>query len=260
MVCFIALGKGSGSLTVFGADPAGFTATDEALVSLFLLRARALEIRTVLGFGAEVNLDSIRDQSRDVSIYMIPTFFLRSGASSSLSVFLALVKLYFKPHGIRLRPNIAVTGVLSLSGYILRVADVIAKIKGALRYGAELVIVPSCSEGTIEGLLKEVEEAPQRAEQALREAEKAEEEAKTRELEVQEARLIGGEVAEVAGKNAEEARKMATEAHIKAAAAREWEMKAAQPDPDRLTRDEVVTHVRFVDTVVDVLECAIEGE
>lgn len=253
-------GKGTGALKLHGTDLKGYSATAEALVALSLLRARARELRTVLGLGGRVLLKDITDLDRDVSVFMIPTFFLCNGASSSLAVFLALVKLYFKPYGIRLRSKMAVTGVLSLSGLVLRVGNVVAKIKGALKYGAELVIVPSMNRSEIDTLLKEVEETPERAQQTAEEANKAEEEANASELEAQEAEHEGGERAEAAQKNAEEARKRAREAREKARAAEAWRSKAAQPDPDRLTREEVVNHVRYVTTAVDVLEHAIEGK
>ena len=85
----------------------------------------------------------VRDRSRDIIIRMIPLQLLRHGASCGAAILLALLKLFF---GCVIKPNIAITGVVGLIGYVLPVAKFVAKARAALEYGAVLVVIPSANE------------------------------------------------------------------------------------------------------------------
>ena len=124
-----------------GADHTDFYITDEAKIALAFLRLRAVELCIWLhGALKKEYLDVIQDHSKDVIVMLVPGYFVRTGASASVSIFLALLKLFF---GCELKEKVAVTGVLSLSGYILTVDYVAEKAKGALDQGAQLVVAPS---------------------------------------------------------------------------------------------------------------------
>ena len=138
----VSVGPGSGEVHVIGADPDNYAIIDSAFVAANLLRIHAKELCSWLqkpGIQAV-----LRDRSCNVRVHMIPIQFLRSGGSCGAAIFLSLLKLYL---GCQVKPNTAVTGTVSLTGHILQVGGVIPKIRAAISYGAERVIIPSrCSE------------------------------------------------------------------------------------------------------------------
>lgn len=115
---------------------------EEANVALELMRLRATEICQWLKGGGKYKeyLNVARDHCKDVRLSTMPITSLKEGPSASVSLFLALLKLYFK---CKLKEKVVATGVLSLSGYVLRVVDAVTKAKGAINQGAKLVLVPS---------------------------------------------------------------------------------------------------------------------
>lgn len=51
----------------------------------------------------------------------------------------------------------AVTGVMSLSGYVLKVGSIVEKVKGALEQKVDLVLVPRGNERDLQGKLTPTE-------------------------------------------------------------------------------------------------------
>lgn len=155
-------GRGGCGLVMFGKQNRGWSAEEEAKVTLACFRAHALYIRTILGYGQgkkKLKLKDSRDLKKTIVIHNIPTVYHIEGGSGSVAVFLALVKLFMKHLHLRLRPRVAVTGILSLCGQVLNVGSVGVKVAGAIKFGAELVLVPSRNRANLERALKESEEA-----------------------------------------------------------------------------------------------------
>lgn len=62
-------------------------------------------------------------------------------------MFLALLRAYT---GCRLKPRVVCTGVITLSGMVVAVGDIVAKVKGVLKKkGIDLVLVPTQNEGEL---------------------------------------------------------------------------------------------------------------
>ena len=123
-----------------GADYKDFYIIDEAKIALAFLRLRAVELCTWL-YGRPKNeyLDVVRDHSKDILVVNVPGHVPRTGASASVPIFLALLKLFFR---CELKEKVAVTGILSLCGDILDVGSVARKAQGALKLGVDLVVAP----------------------------------------------------------------------------------------------------------------------
>ena len=132
--------NGEGQIMVLGADWSDGIILDEAKAVLAFLRLRAVELCTwLVGKARTEYLDPIRDHRKDVVVMITPGQFLKQGPSCSVAIFLALLKLFF---GCEIKKGVAVTGVLSFSGYILRVSDVADKANGLLQQGIDLVVAP----------------------------------------------------------------------------------------------------------------------
>lgn len=58
-----------------------------------------------------------------------------------------------------LKENVASTGMVSLNGYILGVGAIVDKVKGAIRQGAELVLVPAFHLSDLKGKITSAERA-----------------------------------------------------------------------------------------------------
>ena len=125
---------------------------DSVTMALQFIRLRANEL--CLWLKTPGMQPFLRDRSRDVIIRMIPLEFLRQGASCSVAILLALLRIYL---GCRIKPKVAVTGVVTLSGKILGVGEIVAKVRKALEYGAELVVVPKCETEKVKKGILEVE-------------------------------------------------------------------------------------------------------
>jgi len=90
-------------------------------------------------FAWNGNQDSLRFRSRDINGAVQPAFHLTTGLSCGVAVLLAMLKLTM---GCRLKPKVAATGSITLSGYIVPVGGTVAKVKAALEFGANTIIVP----------------------------------------------------------------------------------------------------------------------
>lgn len=147
---------GTGQLTILGADLNDPELVGEAIVAEALLRLRAYEIQTWLKFSTVV--ECCRDKNQDVVLCVLPKESQRTGASSSLAMFLAILKLYLKNVGLRIRAKMAVTGVLSLRGRVLRVTNIVAKVRGALDGDCDLVLVPMANQQELKNAVVKVTE------------------------------------------------------------------------------------------------------
>lgn len=80
----------------------------------------------------------------------------RRSRAPSLGMFMALLTLYLEEKGLRIRAKLAVTGVLSLRGFVLAVGDIVSKVRGALDQGMELVLVPRGNRADVEKAVEKV--------------------------------------------------------------------------------------------------------
>lgn len=93
-------------------------------------------------------MSDLRKQDKDIQITLFPLWIQRSGESCSLPIFLALIHLFF---GAKLKAKLAATGTLNLKGAIGKVCNVVAKVKGAVEAGAEIILVPAANQGDLDG-------------------------------------------------------------------------------------------------------------
>ena len=141
--------NGSGEIILEGADEDYYSITDSAYTALNFIRLRAREL--CLWMKTPGLQPLLRDPSRDIMICMMPVNVRRDGASVGVGILLALMKLYM---GCIIKPNTAMTGSVSLTGDVLGISGVVAKIRGALEYGAVRVMVPSDNAAEAKGSLK----------------------------------------------------------------------------------------------------------
>lgn len=134
---------GSGDVKILGAND-DYDIRSGALVGLSLIRLRAREFSG--WFGVKDKTDALRRQDKDV-ISLFPEWIERNGGSCALPIFLALLRFFC---GVELQAKVAATGGLSLSGSILRVSNILNKIKAAVKVGAEIILVPMGNEEDVE--------------------------------------------------------------------------------------------------------------
>lgn len=124
-------GPGTGQVQYFGLKKWDSVTMDHTLIVNALLRARFTEICGALrGFrrkgpptvGALAHL--FADQ--DLMVWFEPIIFVHEGNSFAISLFLALLRQYTSA---RLKPMLAATGALSLSGEVGQVGDIVFKVR-----------------------------------------------------------------------------------------------------------------------------------
>ena len=71
---------------------------------------------------------------------LVPSLLLRKGSSCTVAIFLALLKLHFGC--CELLEDVAVTGTLSLSGYVIEVIRVKVKAREVRKQGVSVVVAP----------------------------------------------------------------------------------------------------------------------
>ena len=123
-----------------GADEQDYAFRDSTEIALDFIRLRATELCTWLGTPGMQ--PALRDQSRDVTVRMLPTPFLRRQPSCGAAILLSLLKLHL---GCRIKDKVATTGIITLTGYVMKIGGVIVKVRAALKHGAEIVIVPGAN-------------------------------------------------------------------------------------------------------------------
>jgi ATP-dependent Lon protease len=136
--------KGTGRLTMTGS--LGEVLRESAQTALSLVRARAKD----LGIDPDAFLTD------DLHLHIPAGSIPKEGSSAGLTVALALASLY---SGRPLRPDVAMTGEITLTGQVLPVGGIREKLLAAARAGAKRVILP---EGNRQDVLAMAnEEAPE---------------------------------------------------------------------------------------------------
>jgi len=129
--------KGQGNITLTGAPDE--LLRESAQTALSLVRANA----DALGLNAN---DFLTD---DLHIHLPSGSIHKEGGSAGLTLALALASLYTnKP----LRPDVAITGEITLTGQVLPVEGIREKILAAARAGAIRVILPEGNRQDVQAL------------------------------------------------------------------------------------------------------------
>lgn len=118
-----------GEIRCLGVCEEDNQSADGVTIASSFIRVRSHDLRTWLGVPKNKKDPSVailRTQPDDVVLWVFPTAYRTAGSSASIASLLALLKMYFKD--LRLKPRIAMTGLLTLCGLIHKVAGVILKV------------------------------------------------------------------------------------------------------------------------------------
>jgi ATP-dependent Lon protease len=137
---------GTGRLLLTGS--LGEVLKESAQIALSYIRSNAQRLRVPADFFA----------SEDIHIHIPAGGISKDGPSAGLTIAVALVSLLAcRP----VRPEIAMSGEISLTGRVLRVAGIREKLLAARRGGAQLVILPAENAPDVEALAVSGTEYPQ---------------------------------------------------------------------------------------------------
>ncbi len=126
---------GTGKLTLTGQ--LGEVMKESAQAAASVLRARAVRL----------GLDPEELAKHDVHLHVPAGAVPKDGPSAGIAMFLALASL---ASGRRVRPELAVTGELSLRGLALPVGGIKEKVLGALAAGIRTVVLPERNRADVE--------------------------------------------------------------------------------------------------------------
>ncbi|BDV00194.1 ATP-dependent protease [Thermodesulfomicrobium sp. WS] len=137
---------GTGQLLLTGS--LGEVLKESAQIALSYIRSNAQRLRVPADFFA----------TEDIHIHIPAGGISKDGPSAGLTIAVALVSLLAcRP----VRPEIAMSGEISLTGRVLRVAGIREKLLAARRGGAQLVILPAENAPDVEALAVSGTEYPQ---------------------------------------------------------------------------------------------------
>lgn len=129
-MCRVADVKEEGQVMVMGLKDEDLHTRDMIQVARAFIGARCHDLKTWLNCPTTSKpfIPELRGQCQDIILNFVPNEYRRVGPSCGLGVFLALIQLYFPDHA-RLRPNVASTGYLNITGGTEAVADIAAKVR-----------------------------------------------------------------------------------------------------------------------------------
>src|SRR5690606_3740371 len=132
---------GKGEIRVTGsAQP---VMNESALTAVSYVRSKAADLR----------LDPHWLKSIDLHLHIPRARAARDAAGASVTMFVAVVSLLLK---VSTRPDVAVTGELTLRGRVLRIGEVKAKILAAHRAGLKRVVLPEANIPDLDDVPKEI--------------------------------------------------------------------------------------------------------
>ena len=137
---------GKGGITLTGQI--GNVMKESAQAALSLLRARA----EALGIDAEAFKDT------DIHVHVPAGAVPKDGPSAGIAMFTALASLFTNR---RVRPNVGMTGEITLRGLVLPIGGLKEKSLAAMRAGLDAVIIPKLNE-------KDLIDVPNEAREKLR--------------------------------------------------------------------------------------------
>jgi len=135
-------GRGQAHLT----GQMGDVMKESAAAAFTYLRARAVK------FGLEPDFLS----KIDVHIHLPQGSIPKDGPSAGIAILVSLASMLT---GIKIRPDVAMTGEITLRGNVLRVGGVKDKFLAAHRAGVKHIVMPKANEPDLEDVPKEIREA-----------------------------------------------------------------------------------------------------
>lgn len=117
-----------GQIRCFGICESDNQSMDGLTMASTFLRARCYDIKNWLDVATDKppSLHTLRTQPKNLALWVLPVQHRTAGSSISVCIFLSLLCVYFPE--LRLKPRVAVTGILTLFGCIDRIGDVILKV------------------------------------------------------------------------------------------------------------------------------------
>ena len=138
-ILFIEAAEMPGRGRVIRTGQLGDVMQESAIAAMTLLKSRARR----LGLTAE------RFDKSDVHVHIPAGAIPKDGPSAGVALFTALVSLFT---GRRVRPDLAMTGEISLRGLVLPVGGIKEKVLGALAAGIETVVLPRRNQHDLEDI------------------------------------------------------------------------------------------------------------
>ncbi|MFP5257663.1 MAG: S16 family serine protease [Acidobacteriota bacterium] len=129
--------KGTGQITLTGS--LGEVLRESAQTALSLVRSRA----------GELGIDPDMFATQDVHVHIPAGSIPKEGCSAGLTLALALISLFTDR---ALRPDVAMTGEITLTGSVLPVGGIREKVLAAARAGARQVILPEGNRAAAQAL------------------------------------------------------------------------------------------------------------
>lgn len=133
--------RGKGEIRVTGSVQP--VMNESALTAVSYVRSKAADLR----------LDPQWLKSIDLHLHIPRARAARDAAGASVTMFVAVVSLLLR---IPTRPDVAVTGELTLRGRVLRIGEVKAKILAAHRAGLKRVVLPEANLADLEEVPREI--------------------------------------------------------------------------------------------------------
>ena len=138
-ILFIEASEMPGRGRVIRTGQLGDVMQESAIAAMTLLKSRAKEF----------DLTPERFDKTDVHVHIPAGAIPKDGPSAGVALFTALVSLFTDR---RVRPDLAMTGEISLRGLVLPVGGVKEKVLGALAAGIEVVVLPKRNEHDLDDI------------------------------------------------------------------------------------------------------------
>ena len=129
---------GSGEVTLTGQ--LGDVMKESARISLSLLKSR-------------LPLSAVNFKKRDIHIHVPSGAVPKDGPSAGITIFTALASLYT---GIKIEPDLAMTGEITLRGAVMPIGGLKEKLLAALRAGSKKILIPKDNVVDLKDLPEEV--------------------------------------------------------------------------------------------------------
>ncbi len=144
-ILFIEAGKMSGSGKILLTGKLGDVMKESAQTALSFVRSKALDLG--------IPDDAFKDE--DIHVHVPSGAIPKDGPSAGVAICMALISLFTDRS---VRPDIAMTGEITLRGLVLPVGGIKEKVLGAHRAGIKQIILPKRNAGDLDEIPSQVRE------------------------------------------------------------------------------------------------------